>query len=238
MLLSDLKTGENGVVVRVAGHGGLEGGPDLPTRQLDMVELKILVVGAAHVSLHMAGVGLHAHHAALQEGLVVTDGVQRGHHGVFRSLVGKNAHLHFLVENLPDSLVTLACVFQPVVALRFPYRSPENSFCLLFGQVDKRGVFHPFEMIEKHGLQIVAHMLFHGILGMFLHPGVVVSLFSSVGMAQEEVSRLRFEAQLESRIRAKLEADYKLVHSFFDEAYICYPSIPRGVLEWFKRHIL
>lgn len=60
---------------------------------------------------------------------------------------------------------------------------------------------------------------------------VVVSLFSSVGMAQEEVSRLRFEAQLESRIRAKLEADYEIVRSFFDEAYKRYPSIPRGILE-------
>lgn len=59
----------------------------------------------------------------------------------------------------------------------------------------------------------------------------LVSLVSSVGMAQEEVSRLRFEAQLESRIRAKWVSDYKRVRPFFEEAYLLYPSIPRGFLE-------
>ncbi len=59
----------------------------------------------------------------------------------------------------------------------------------------------------------------------------LVSLVSSVGMAQEEVSGLRFEAELESRIRAKWVSDYKMVRPFFDEAYSLFPSIPRGVLE-------
>lgn len=59
----------------------------------------------------------------------------------------------------------------------------------------------------------------------------LANLFSSTGEAQEDLAQRKFEQQVEKRIHARLFTDYENVKPYFEEAYLLYPTIPKGFLE-------
>ena len=99
---------EHRVTGRHAGlHGQgvnerLYGGAHLPTALTDIVVLEVAVVRTTDIGLHITRSWLYGHEGRAEEGLVIADGIVRGHDGVPVPgfVPGKDTHLDGLGKAL------------------------------------------------------------------------------------------------------------------------------------------
>ena len=147
----------------------LESGTDLTACLCDMVVLEETIVQAADVSLHMTRVRLDGNEAGLQEPLVISDGIHRRHDRVDGAFPRKDGHWNGTVENGFDGIHRHPCVLEIAVTLGALHRCFKDMVDFVGGHVGERRVFLALPMLVEHGLQLIAHELFDGFLGVMLH---------------------------------------------------------------------
>ena len=106
-LVADAVAGRVAVVEGREIHEGLERGAGLALALAHVVVLEKAVVEAAHPGLNLAGEGVHAHHARLQEVLVIGQRIERRHEQrgvVVVVLPGEDLHRPFGVQGRVEAL--------------------------------------------------------------------------------------------------------------------------------------
>ena len=151
---------------------GLDGGTHLPLALPDVVILEIPVVGAAHVGADVARTRLDGHEGRPEEGLVVADGVVRGHEriDIARLLPGEQAHGHFLREALRDLRVGIARgLHHPVAVAPAAGLVHGDVHHLLVRIVRERRMLAGADLLPEGLLQVLAQVLDDRLLGVALH---------------------------------------------------------------------
>ena len=163
------------------GHAGfhregieerLDGGTDLPLALPDVVILEIPVVGTAHVGADVARARFDGHEGRPEEGLVVPDGVVRGHEriDIARLLPGEQAHGHLLREALRNLRVGVARgLHHPVAVAPAAGLVHGDVHHLLVGVVRERRVPAGADLLPEGLLEVLAQVLDDRLLGVALH---------------------------------------------------------------------
>ena len=79
-------------------YEGLKGGPHLAPRLAHIVKLRPLVIQISDPSFDLSIVGVNAHQAGMQEGLLMANAVHRGHQGVHPTADAHHASLGLFLE--------------------------------------------------------------------------------------------------------------------------------------------
>ena len=151
---------------------GLYGRAHLTLALTHVVVFEVAVVRAAHIRFHVACSGLNGHEGGAEEGLVVADGVVRGHGGVaVTGLVpGEHPHFHGLLEGCLNLCVRCAGSLHHAGAVApfaglFHGGFNHGFFCV---RVEGR-VPAVFEFTEESLLEVFAKVFGHGFLCVLLH---------------------------------------------------------------------
>ena len=147
------------------------------------IVLEVMVVRSAYVCLDMSAARVHGHETGTKEELVVTDGIHRGHNGVFLPFPTEYGHLLRGVEGFLYFSFGGSGFLHEAVAVGQPHGTSQNLVHLLLGQTEGVGSFlGPFLFLEEVTLQFL-QMLCHGILGILLHTRVERGIdFQPVGV--------------------------------------------------------
>ena len=102
---------------------GLDSGAHLTTPVHTHVVVEVNEVHATHIGLDMAVLRTHAHESAAQERLIILDGVERCHSGIYLTVIGEDAHRHGGTERAGYFLIRCALLFEHTIALALINRS-------------------------------------------------------------------------------------------------------------------
>ena len=144
-----------------------------------VVIFEISVVGAAHISLHVACGRLYCHKGGAQEALAVADGIVRSHCGVHVSGIvpGKETHLGWLGEGCES--FALCHSFLPqlpeavTVAARLAHYPVNHLLVHVIGErIAPLGARLPLELRLEVASQLFGHGLFRILLHLVVDGGV------------------------------------------------------------------
>ena len=79
----------------------------------------------------MTVLGAHAHKSATQKRLIVSDRVERGHRGIYLTVICEYAHRHWSAERARNLLVARSLLLEHTIALALIDGAGENALHLL-----------------------------------------------------------------------------------------------------------
>ena len=152
----------------------LDGRTDLAPPAHHHVVLEVGKVDAAHISLHLSRVSIHAHEAGAKELLVITDRVDRCHHSVHIAVVGEDRHVYRRVEGTVDLFLRGTVLLHRDISLTLSHGTGHDGVDLLLREVAaERGVGTLRRVLfVEGGLKELRHMPVDRLLGIALHTRV------------------------------------------------------------------
>ena len=144
---------------------------------------EMLIVQSSHVGFHRTRLGIHAHHTAAQELLVITNAVHGRHQRIHVPMVSEYGHVHLRVESLVDFLIAATSLPHHAIALALGLAAIKNRSHLLCRQIAIGGVGLSPVFPLKLRLQVMGHMVIHGLFGKLLHAAINSGIhFQAVGI--------------------------------------------------------
>ena len=150
----------------------LDGRTHLATAAHHHIIHEMLVFQSSHVGFHRARLGIHAHHTATQELLVITNAVHGRHQRIHVPMVSEYGHVHLRVESLVNFLIAATSLPHHAIALALGLAAIKNRSHLLCRQIAIGGVGFSPVFLLKLRLQVMGHMVIHGLFGKLLHAAV------------------------------------------------------------------
>ena len=130
-------------------------------------------IHTSDISLYRPVLRIHADETGTKERLDISNGIQRRHNRINRPVVCENRHLDRRPERLLDFIFSRTKFFHRPVPLTLSYRPVQDSTNLRSRQcISERSIGFGLVLLRERRLQIMPHMLQHGLLGILLHARV------------------------------------------------------------------